>query len=135
MSVLPEVCVVYVLRESPGGGAEVLLGRKRRGLGEGRIVAPGGKLEPGESPVRAAVRELAEEVGSVRSPAISSRAAVSTTASRTARPGASAPTSSSAGASRARSSPPASWRPGSSRSPRSPTPPCGTTLGSGSPAS
>ncbi|QHC59252.1 NUDIX domain-containing protein [Rathayibacter sp. VKM Ac-2760] len=61
-SALPEVCVVYVLRESPGG-TEVLLGRKLRGLGEGRVVAPGGKLEPGESPAEAAVRELAEEVG------------------------------------------------------------------------
>ncbi|QHF23994.1 NUDIX domain-containing protein [Rathayibacter sp. VKM Ac-2804] len=59
---LPEVCVVYVLRDSPRG-VEVLLGRKLRGLGEGRIVAPGGKLEPGESPAEAAVRELAEEVG------------------------------------------------------------------------
>jgi 8-oxo-dGTP diphosphatase len=59
---LPEVCVVYVLRESPRG-TEVLLGRKLRGLGEGRVVAPGGKLEPGESPAEAAVRELAEEVG------------------------------------------------------------------------
>lgn len=57
-----EVCVVYVLRESDGA-TEVLLGRKRRGLGEGRVVAPGGKLEPGESPAQAAVRELAEEVG------------------------------------------------------------------------
>lgn len=59
---LPEVCVVYVLLESPEGTA-VLLGRKRRGLGEGRVVAPGGKLEAGESPVEAAVRELEEEVG------------------------------------------------------------------------
>lgn len=59
---LPEVCVVYVLRGT-GGATEVLLGRKRRCLGEGRTVAPGGKLEPGESPVDAAVRELEEEVG------------------------------------------------------------------------
>jgi len=65
---LPEVCVVYVLRES-AGGTEVLLGRKLRGLGEGRVVAPGGKLEPGESPVSAAVRELAEEVGLRADPA------------------------------------------------------------------
>ncbi|WP_181136387.1 8-oxo-dGTP diphosphatase [Rathayibacter sp. AY1F3] len=65
---LPEVCVVYVLRDGPRG-AEVLLGRKRRGLGEGRVVAPGGKLEPGESPVDAAVRELEEEAGLVALPA------------------------------------------------------------------
>lgn len=57
-----EVCVVYVLREGVRG-TEVLLGRKRRGLGEGRVVAPGGKLERGESPAQAAVRELEEEVG------------------------------------------------------------------------
>lgn len=62
MGELPEVCVVYVLRASPAG-VEVLLGRKRRGLGEGRTVAPGGKLERGETPEAAAVRELAEEVG------------------------------------------------------------------------
>ncbi|MDY0912366.1 8-oxo-dGTP diphosphatase [Rathayibacter festucae] len=65
---LPEVCVVYVLRESLRG-TEVLLGRKLRGLGEGRVVAPGGKLEPGESPAAAAVRELAEEVGLRAEPA------------------------------------------------------------------
>ncbi|MBF4461993.1 MULTISPECIES: 8-oxo-dGTP diphosphatase [unclassified Rathayibacter] len=59
---VPEVCVVYVLREG-ARGTEVLLGRKRRGLGEGRLVAPGGKLEPGESPALAAVRELEEEAG------------------------------------------------------------------------
>jgi 8-oxo-dGTP diphosphatase len=61
---LPEVCVVYVLRDG-ARGEEVLLGRKRRGLGEGRLVAPGGKLEPGESPAEAAVRELEEEAGLV----------------------------------------------------------------------
>jgi 8-oxo-dGTP diphosphatase len=59
---LPEVCVVYLLRDR-NGHREVLLGRKRHGLGVGKIVAPGGKLEPGESPSRAAVREVREEVG------------------------------------------------------------------------
>jgi 8-oxo-dGTP diphosphatase len=43
----------------------LLLARKRRGLGTGLLVAPGGKVEPGESAVEAAVRELAEETGLV----------------------------------------------------------------------
>ena len=58
---LPEVCVTYLLRES-AAGTEVLLGRKKFGLGEGNLVGPGGKLEPGESPADAAVREVFEEV-------------------------------------------------------------------------
>jgi 8-oxo-dGTP diphosphatase len=64
----PRVVVVYLLRDGDGdgdgdGGPEVLLGEKRRGLGAGRLVGPGGKREPGESAVDTAVREVAEEVG------------------------------------------------------------------------
>lgn len=59
-NVHPDVCVVYLLR-----GAEVLLGLKLRGLGQGRLVGVGGKLQPGESARHAAVREVAEEVGVV----------------------------------------------------------------------
>ncbi|WP_181149960.1 8-oxo-dGTP diphosphatase [Arthrobacter sp. MYb227] len=44
-------------------GQQVLLGLKQRGFGAGRVVAPGGKIEPGESPAKAAVRELHEETG------------------------------------------------------------------------
>jgi 8-oxo-dGTP diphosphatase len=61
-SELPEVCAVYIVRLACAGH-EVLLGRKKKGLGQGQLVAPGGKLEPGESPSDAAVREVYEEVG------------------------------------------------------------------------
>lgn len=44
---------------------EVLLIHKKRGLGAGKINGPGGRLEPGETPVQAAVRETTEEVGVV----------------------------------------------------------------------
>lgn len=40
-----------------------LLIRKKRGLGAGKINAPGGRLDPGESPMDAAVREVREELG------------------------------------------------------------------------
>lgn len=59
---LPEVCVCYLLRET-SAGTEVLLGRKKGGLGAGRLVGPGGKLEQGETAVDAAVREVYEEIG------------------------------------------------------------------------
>jgi 8-oxo-dGTP diphosphatase len=59
-----DVCVCYLLRERDGV-TEVLLGRKKQGLGKGRIVAPGGKLEPGETAADASVREILEEVGLV----------------------------------------------------------------------
>ncbi len=48
---------------------ELLLGLKKRGFGEGRVVAPGGHLEPGETTGQACVREIAEEVGIVVEPA------------------------------------------------------------------
>src|SRR5436190_2625437 len=42
---------------------KVLLIRKKRGLGAGKINGPGGKLEPGETAHDAAVREVQEEIG------------------------------------------------------------------------
>lgn len=50
--------LLFVFRDG-----QVLLIRKKRGLGEGKINGPGGKLDPGETPVQAAVREVHEEVG------------------------------------------------------------------------
>jgi 8-oxo-dGTP diphosphatase len=58
----PAVVVVYLLRDG-ADGPEVLLGEKRRGLGTGRLVGPGGKREGDETAVAAAVRETREEVG------------------------------------------------------------------------
>lgn len=39
-----------------------LLIRKKRGLGAGKINAPGGKIDPGETALQAAIREVQEEV-------------------------------------------------------------------------
>lgn len=41
----------------------ILLIEKKRGLGAGKVNAPGGRIEPGEQPIDAAVRELREELG------------------------------------------------------------------------
>lgn len=41
----------------------ILLIRKKRGLGAGKINGPGGKIEPGETARSAAIRETREEIG------------------------------------------------------------------------
>lgn len=51
--------LLFVVREREG---RVLLIRKKRGLGAGKINAPGGRIEPGESPRSAAIRECQEEL-------------------------------------------------------------------------
>lgn len=42
---------------------DVLLIRKKRGHGAGKINGPGGKIDPGESPLEGAIRETREETG------------------------------------------------------------------------
>tara|TARA_B100000902_G_scaffold397021_1_gene459573 strand:+ start:358 stop:888 length:531 start_codon:yes stop_codon:yes gene_type:complete len=49
--------LVFICRD-----AEVLLIRKKTGLGAGKINAPGGKIEHGENAETAAIREVEEEV-------------------------------------------------------------------------
>lgn len=46
-----------------GNDDDVLLIRKKRGHGAGKINGPGGKLDAGESPAQCAVRETLEETG------------------------------------------------------------------------
>ncbi|MBN2443787.1 MAG: 8-oxo-dGTP diphosphatase [Spirochaetales bacterium] len=42
---------------------KVLLIHKKKGLGAGKINAPGGRIEPGETEMEAAIRETEEETG------------------------------------------------------------------------
>jgi 8-oxo-dGTP diphosphatase len=60
--------VAYLLR-GEGEDTQVLLGRKKSGLGSGRTVGLGGKIEAGETPLLAAVREIEEESGLIVDPA------------------------------------------------------------------
>lgn len=50
--------LMFVMRNG-----EILLIEKKRGLGAGKVNGPGGKIDPGETPLECAVRETQEEVG------------------------------------------------------------------------
>ena len=50
--------LVFVIREG-----RILLIRKKRGLGRGKVNGPGGKLDPGENALECAARECEEELG------------------------------------------------------------------------
>ncbi|HTU76514.1 MAG TPA: 8-oxo-dGTP diphosphatase [Trebonia sp.] len=60
---LTSTCLCLLTRTADGGEQEVLLGRKKTGLGAGKTVGPGGHVEPGETPAQAAAREVKEEAG------------------------------------------------------------------------
>lgn len=49
--------LVFVVKDG-----QILLIRKKRGLGAGKVNGPGGRLEAGETPLDAAVREVQEEL-------------------------------------------------------------------------
>ena len=50
--------LLFVVRQG-----EILLIRKKRGLGAGKVNGPGGKLDPGETLRDCAIREVKEELG------------------------------------------------------------------------
>jgi len=52
-----QATLLFVIRDG-----EILLIRKKRGIGAGKINGPGGKLDPGETPLAGAVRETEEEL-------------------------------------------------------------------------
>ena len=54
-----EYAVLCFIRD----GNRVMLIHKKTGLGKGKINAPGGRIEPGETPQQAAIRETSEEIG------------------------------------------------------------------------
>lgn len=49
--------ILFVVRDG-----QILLIRKKRGLGAGKVNGPGGRIEPGETPLQGAVREVQEEL-------------------------------------------------------------------------
>jgi 8-oxo-dGTP diphosphatase len=63
--------LLFVVRDE-----KVLLIRKKQGLGAGKINAPGGRIEPGETPLADAVREVEEELGTTP-PGVSERGELS----------------------------------------------------------
>ena len=58
MNMEQQATLCYILKND-----QVLLIRKKRGIGAGKINGPGGKVDPGENHLDAAVRETREEVG------------------------------------------------------------------------
>jgi len=63
--VVPGVIEVYVVDPSPGGWRVLVLRRSRSSIRPGSWESVFGKIEPGESPETAALRELTEETGLV----------------------------------------------------------------------
>jgi 8-oxo-dGTP diphosphatase len=60
---LTPMCLCLLTRRAADGRREILLGRKKRGFGTGKIVGLGGHIEPDETAIEAAARETAEESG------------------------------------------------------------------------
>lgn len=50
--------LLFVVRDG-----QILLIEKKRGIGAGKVNGPGGKIDPGETPLECAIRETQEEIG------------------------------------------------------------------------
>ena len=55
----------FVFGHGDRGQRQILLGRKKKGFGVGKIMGLGGHVDPGESEVECALREVREEAGIV----------------------------------------------------------------------
>lgn len=64
-----QIALGAVVRQDPGGTEVLICRRLPRAVRAGLWEFPGGKVEPGESPARAAAREVLEETGIALSPA------------------------------------------------------------------
>ena len=49
--------IMFIIKDG-----QILLIEKKRGLGAGKINGPGGKIDPGETPLQAVIRETQEEL-------------------------------------------------------------------------
>lgn len=49
--------LMFIVRDG-----QILLIEKKRGLGAGKVNGPGGKIDPGETPLESAIRETKEEL-------------------------------------------------------------------------
>ena len=58
---MKEATLCLLIKENPP--RRILLGFKKEGFGAGKVTGFGGKVEPGETPAAAAIRELEEETG------------------------------------------------------------------------
>jgi 8-oxo-dGTP diphosphatase len=56
-----ETTLCLLIKEDPP--RRILLGFKKEGFGAGKVTGFGGKVEPGETPAAAAIREVEEETG------------------------------------------------------------------------
>ncbi len=60
---MKQVTLLFLVKKDNGRVTELCLGMKKRSFGMGKWNGVGGKIEPGETPEAAAIREAEEEIG------------------------------------------------------------------------